>query len=270
MEGLSTTTSVAKQLEGWRAPDDTVGPAMYVQRDLPVRKPEGAALAKDRELLSQMRAQEIAVARELAKGRDPEEYWQRLCDALNERISASQALEEEGSEVIMDRAVIQKIRWEMNALVPRLAEARVRRDARSFSDPKAYAERLERQYAQAERMTALAEGDEIAMRSAIDNARLVRAQADALRRLTANPETWIALRKASIHAAERSVLEDLPSASVETDRWRVELAELQAERAKLGFWNVFRKMELDARIAPLLRREAYEGKKKAASVARPR
>lgn len=265
----------------WKPADDDVLPPIFSQEYVPARKvPEKTIEApretarqvivqgmeslhaeRDRAVVSQMREREILVARELAGGRDPEAYWNDLCDAFNARASATQELNELGVETPFDRSVIQKIRWEMNALIPRLAEARVRRDARIFSDPRMYANRLRAQYEHAERTVALAEGDEIALRSAIDNARIAHEQLSALRKLTPRPDSWMQLRKEAIRGAERSVLEDLPSAVVETKRWRIELAGLQAERAKLGFWNVLKKMELDAKISTLLRREAYEARK---------
>ncbi len=70
--------------------------------------------------------------------------------------------------------------------------------------------------------------------------------------------------------ARQSVLEDLPKDAIQYEPWRVELVELRSERAKMGFFsNPFKKMDLDAKIATLSRREAYEARK-SASVAGPR
>ena len=215
------------------------------------------------------RTESAIVDRELAMGKSTEEYWQRLCDAFNDRTARRNEMDDEGVDTTADRATIQKIRWEMNALIPKLAEARVRKDAGLFSDPKIYADRLEKQFAHAERTAAFAQGDEIAMRSAIDNARIARAQLDALKRLNSHPDAWRLLRISAIGGEARSVLATLPSEPTQRESWRIDLSSLQAARAKLGFWNVFQKNALDEKIAPLLRREAYEVRK-AQTVAGPR
>jgi hypothetical protein len=305
MEGLhSPNPSAAEQLRSWKPVDvaddadgadgaddvDVVsvadvadvdrmfGPLFVPRPPVFVRSAEPPRLVetvrptlstKDREIISQQRAQEAIVVRELALGRDPEQYWERLCEEFAIRASQCQEMEGLGMEMTRDRAIIQKVRWEMNALIPKLAEARVRKDAQSlsFADPKMYADRLARQYAHAEQTAASAAGDEIALRSAIDNARIVREQLSALRRLTANPEAWRFLRMDAVHKVDRSVLDEYPANEiVPVEPWRAQLMDLRAARAKLGFFDYFKKKALDEKIAPLARME----ERKARAVAGPR
>ena len=188
-----------------------------------------------------------------------------------------------GIEMVRDRAIIQKVRWEMNALIPKLAEARVRSDAARFSDRPGYARDLMARYERAERLASMAEGDEDVLRSAIDDARIIREQLAAIPRLAVGPDGWRVLRQEAIQKQQeeaekrfskapsnRSVLEDLPDDAIQYEPWRIELVELRTERAKMGFFsNPFKKMDLDAKIVALAKREAYEARRHA-PVAGPR
>lgn len=275
MEGLS---SAGEQRSSWkrveaRPSDEVLAPIFPSPTSR--RAPEAARPAETlssqtrldyfrRADAQKTRAEAAIVDRELALGNSTEEYWQKLCDAFNDRTARREELAEEGIDTTADRAVIQKIRWEMNALIPKLAEARVRRDAGSFSDPKMYADRLEKQFTHAERTAAFAQGDEIAMRSAIDNARIARAQLEALKRLNSHPDAWRLLRIRAIGGEARSVLSTLPSEPTQRESWRIELSELQAkmnrlqaDRAKLNIWNIFAKADIDKDLSSKRLREAF-------------
>ncbi len=256
---------------------DVVEPAIW-----PDARPAYRESAAERETRSQQRAQEVVVVREIAMGRSAEAYWKQLCEEFSLRSAQCKEMEDLGIAMIKDRAILQKVRWEMNALIPKLAEARVREDAARFSDRVGYARNLVARYESAERLASAAEGDEEVLRSAIDDARIVREQLAAVPRLATGPDGWRILRREAIrkqqetaaarHAvtARQSVLEDLPKDAIQYEPWRVELVELRSERAKMGFFsNPFKKMDLDAKIATLSRREAYEARK-SASVAGPR
>lgn len=262
---------------------DVVGPPIFSVVAPPVERPAYRPTAAERETLSQQRAQEVVVAREIALGRKPEDYWKQLCEEFSLRSAQCKEMEDLGIEMIRDRGILQKVRWEMNALIPRLAEARVRNDAARFSDRAGYARDLVARYERAERLASMAEGDEDVLRSAIDDSRIIREQLAAISRLATGPDGWRVLRQEAIRkqqedagkrlpkaSPDRSVLEDLPRDAIEYEPWRIELVELRAERAKMGFFsNPFRRMDLDAKIAALAKREAYEARKRA-PVAGPR
>ncbi len=254
---------------GWERPPVPEKPVVSAERL------QSDVTARDREMISRMREQEVKVVRELARNPNShQDYWNRLRDLLTEMSVRRQERSERNESSARESEVIQQIRWEMNALAPRLAEARVRADARIYSNPKVYGDILQKEFDRAEKMALLAEGDEIAMRSAIDNARLLRAQIDALRNLTAIPGAWEHMtrdarakherdyRAKLAAASEKSVVdpENLPDEFVDADPHHVELFELQTKRAKLHFWNFKQKAELDEEIAKLQRREALKNK----------
>lgn len=258
-----------------RGTADVVGPPIFSIVAPPAERPAYRPDAMEREILSQQRAQEVVVAREIAMGRKPEEYWRQLCEELSLRSAQCKEMEDLGIEMTRDRGIIQKVRWEMNALIPKLAEARVRIDAARFSDRAGYARDLVARYERAERLSSMAEGDEEVLRSAIDDARIIREQLAAIPRLATGPDGWRVLRQEAIRrqqeeargwesktAPNRSVLEALPDDAIQYEPWRIELVELRTERAKMGFFsNPFKKMDLDAKIAALAKREAYEARK---------
>ena len=257
---------------------DVVGPPIFPVVAPPAERPAYRPSEADRETLSQQRAQEVVVAREIAMGRRAEDYWKQLCEEFSLRSAQCKEMEDFGIEMIRDRGILQKVRWEMNALIPRLAEARVRDDAARFSDRAGYARDLVVRYERAERLASMAEGDEDVLRSAIDDTRIIREQLAAIPRLATGPDGWRILRQDAIrkqqevaaegrspkNASDRSVLVDLPRDAIEYEPWRIELVELRDERAKMGFFsNPFKKMDLDAKIAALAKREAYEARKRA-------
>lgn len=239
---------------------DEVGRPIFDAR-VPVAAPR--AEPGDR-LAREIRDYEAIVAQELRLGRDPEAYWNQLSsnyDALSARRREVVASGDVGAEAGREAAVTRKLRYEMNALIPRLAHARVRADLSRFSGADGYVAHLERQLAHAEGTAASAEGDEAALRGAIDVARILREQIAEVRRIAPAPEDWRRLRAEAFGGRMHSVLEELPPGAVEAVTWRDELEGLRAKRAALKFWQVFQKAELAEKIAVLERRAAREEKK---------
>ena len=215
----------------------------------------------------------LIVAQKIARDGKVEDYWSNLSQAFDERTAQAREFDELGVETPTDRAVIKDIRGEMNALIPRLADARVRTDAKSlrFTDPNMYVHILERRLEQAERAAAFSGGNEAATRTAIDEAHVIKDQIQIVRKLAAMPgNEWNRLRaegareQAERIAAKGSVLETLGDKDIDTNPDRVELAEIQAkmkrkqaERAKLNIWNIFAKADIDKELSSMRLREAF-------------
>ncbi len=207
---------------------------------------------------------EVIVARELAKGRNPELYWQQLqkeydirSDRRRDMVSADEIGFEAGKEADLTRL----IRYEMNALLPRLAAYRVLRDAGRFSTGENYLVNLDRKLVHAEQTAESADGDETALRSAIENTRVLRAQISVTENILKKQDGWRALRVQVAQRDSGSILETLPPSALEPATWRDELNQLYQERSKLHFWQFLKRGELEVKIAALLRRQAYEEKK---------
>lgn len=215
-------------------------------------------------LKEQQNEYEVIVARELAKGRNPEQYWHQLQKEYDVQSDRRRELVAEGMyDVASGREidVTRKIRYEMNALLPRLAAYRVERDAVRFSTGENYLQDLERKLIHAEQIAESADGDEIALRSAIDIARMLREQISVTSNILKKPDGWRQLRAKLVNRDSGSVLESLPSSAIEPATWRDELQQLYEERAKLHFWQFIKRGELEVKISALLRRQAYEEKK---------
>lgn len=289
MEGQSPVGDKLRgQARDWKPEDlpvdrktDVVGPPFWLQPmpqiempSPPVSQPEprrpatvdfAADLARSRYAL--------IVAEKIARDGKVEDYWSNLSRAFDERTAQAREFDELGVETPTDRAVIKDIRGEMNALIPKLAAARVNADAKSlrFTDPNMYVHILERRLEQAERTAAFSGGDEATTRTAIDEARIIKDQIRIVQKMSAMSwNEWNRLRaegareQAERIAAKGSVLETLGDKDIDTNPDRVELAEIQAkmkrkqaERAKLNIWNIFAKADIDKELSSMRLREAF-------------
>ncbi len=207
---------------------------------------------------------EMIVARELAKGRNPELYWQQLqkeYDIRSDRRRDMVAADEIGFEAGKEAELTRLIRYEMNALLPRLAAYRVERDAGRFSTGENYLADLDRKLVHAEQTAESADGDETALRSAIENARVLRVQVSLVENLLKKQDGWKTLRAKVAQRDSGSILETLPPSALEPATWRDEVNQLYQEGAKLHFWQFKKRGELEVKIAALQRSQASEEKK---------
>lgn len=243
--------------------DDTLGPPIL----------DAGSIRSHREALARRSARQDAedyrkiVAKELELGRNPETYWKQLNDEYDARSRQRRIFVAKGgvgSEKGHNADLTRKIRYEMNALIPHVAEARVRADIKRYADLGSYVSKLEHQLARAEAVTESSEGDETVLRSAIDTAHMLREQIATARRLAVNADGWRKLRAATFRGETRSVLEELPADAMEPLTLQDEIDALCVRRDGLKFWNVFQRAELAQKIDALVRRQKYEARKKAA------
>lgn len=260
MEGLSRAPESAALWKQERLADDEVGPPRF---DVPTAVPRVRVDVPERRVAQETRDYQEIVERQLALGRDPEEYFSQLSsvyDAYSARRRDIVASGATGAEAGREADVTRKMRYEMNALIPRVAKARVRADVPRFSTPEAYLAHLGRQLAHAEATAESAEGDEVALRSAIDVGRVLREQVSEAKRVAADADGWRRMR-AEAFSRGRSSLDDVVLDIARPRALAQERGRLEAERASLRFWQFARKAELDARIGEIRVQEAREAKR---------
>lgn len=206
------------------------------------------------------------VTKELSDGRDPEAYWRQLSARIDAVLEGHVSYFGSNIASLPDTVdhLSARLRSEMNALIPYLAEARLRnrlaKDVAPFYNPEDFRRDLIRQVEEAELVSRMSGGDENFLRRSMDHARILREEVSAFERMQMSPKEWHELRAKAVGRGSGSVLSEVAVNPNSASALNAKIAQLRQGLSQLGIIDRFGSAgrEMRSQIRALESRLAHE------------